>query len=139
METSPAAEPRRHPGRLFLLLGLAVTALGVVGYAVQLSEHRLFAPWYLPVSATLGVFLVFVSVRLKGIVLRKLALMLVLLVAIAAWFFMFAEPLPPYTGPVALGQPLPAFATLRADGTPFTQGDLEGDQDNVLVFFRGRW
>ena len=27
----------------------------------------------------------------------------------------------------------------RADGTPFTSRDLEGDRDNVLVFFRGRW
>jgi hypothetical protein len=28
---------------------------------------------------------------------------------------------------------------MRADGSPFTQRDLEGDQNNVMVFFRGRW
>ena len=26
-----------------------------------------------------------------------------------------------------------------ADGTHFTQNDLKGDKDTVLVFFRGRW
>ena len=139
MTTSPSAEPRRHPGRLFLALGLLVTVLGIIAYIVQLSAGRLFMPWYLPVSATLGVFLVLVSVWQKGIVLRKIVLMLVLMVAIFAWYFMFAEPLPPYTGPVAVGQPFPAFATVRADGTPFTQRDLEGDQETVLVFFRGHW
>jgi hypothetical protein len=139
MTTSPSAEPQRYPGRLFLALGLLVTVLGIIAYIVQLSAGRLFTPWYLPVSATLGVFLVLVSVWQKGIVLRKIALMLVLLVAIPEWFFLFGEPLPPYTGPVAVGQPFPAFATVRADGTPFTQHDLEGEQTNVLVFFRGHW
>src|SRR5438445_5201549 len=101
MSTTPAAEPRRYPGRLFVWLGLAVTALGVIGYLVQLLwAQRLFTPWYLPLSATLGVFLVLVSVGQAGVVWRKLVLMLVFLVAIAEWFFMFAEPLPPYRGPV---------------------------------------
>jgi hypothetical protein len=139
MTTSPSAEPRRYPGRLFLALGLLVTALGIIGYIVQLSAGRLFTPWYVPLSATLGVFLILVSVRQAGVVWRKIVLMLVLMVAIAEWYFLFAEPLPPYTGPVAVGQPFPAFATVRADGTPFTQRDLEGNQDNVLVFFRGHW
>ena len=53
--------------------------------------------------------------------------------------FLAALRLPAYTGPVAAGRPFPAFATIRADGTPFTQSDLEGDQDTVMVFFRGRW
>ena len=139
MSTSPAAESRRYPGQLFVWLGLALTALGVIGYAVQISAQRLFAPWYLPWSATLGVLLVLISVWQAGVVWRKIVLLLVMFVASAEWFFMLGEPLPPYTGPVAVGQPFPAFATVRADGTPFTQRDLEGDQDNVLVFFRGHW
>jgi peroxiredoxin len=47
--------------------------------------------------------------------------------------------LPLYKGPVAMGRPFPAFATVRADGSPFTQRDLQGDKNSVLVFFRGRW
>ena len=62
-----------------------------------------------------------------------------MLLAGAEWAFLLEMRLPAYTGPVAAGQPFPEFTTQRADGTPFTQHDLEGDQKNVMVFFRGRW
>jgi hypothetical protein len=139
MTTSPTAVPRRYPGRLFLALGLALTALGVIGYVVQLSAQRLFAPWYMPWSATLGVFLLVVSLWQARTVWRWLALLLVMLFAGAEWAFLLGERLPPYSGPVTVGKPFPAFATVRADGTSFTQRDLEGDQNGVMVFFRGRW
>jgi peroxiredoxin len=47
--------------------------------------------------------------------------------------------LPPYTGPIAVRRPFPAFDARLADGTPFTQDDLAGNRHAVLVFFRGRW
>jgi hypothetical protein len=47
--------------------------------------------------------------------------------------------LPPYTGPIAVGRPFPAFKARLADGTPFAQHDLAGDRRTALVFFRGRW
>ena len=47
--------------------------------------------------------------------------------------------LPPYAGPIAVGQPFPAFETTRANGASFGQRDLAGDKKNVLIFFRGRW
>jgi hypothetical protein len=136
--SSPAA-PRRFPGRLFLALGLALAILGVAGYAVQLSNGRLTAPWYMPCLATLGVVLLAVSLWQARSVWRVLALLLVVLLASAGWAYLLATRLPAYTGPVAAGRPFPNFATMRADGTTFTQHDLEGDQNNVLVFFRGRW
>jgi hypothetical protein len=111
----------------------------VIAYVVQLSMHSLKAPWYVPGAATLGVVLVVVSLWQRRTVWRVLSLLFVVLLAGAAWMFMLGEPLPAYTGPVAAGKPFPAFETSRADATPFTQRDLEGDQDNVLVFFRGRW
>ena len=80
-----------------------------------------------------------VSLSQARTVWRVLALLLVMLFAGAEWMFMYKERLPAYTGPVATGRPFPAFATTRADGTPFTQRDLQGDSNNVLVFFRGRW
>jgi hypothetical protein len=122
-----------------LLLGLGIAALGLIGYAVQLSVQRLTAPWYMPAAATLGVALVLASLWQRRTVWRVLALVFVLLLAGAEWAFMLTTRLPAYAGPVAAGQPFPAFTTTRADGTPFTQGDLEGDQNTVLVFFRGRW
>jgi hypothetical protein len=136
--SSPTA-PRRFPGRLLLWLGLALAALGVIGYTVQISAQRLTMPWYLPVSATLGVVLLLASLWERRTVWRVLALVLVLLLAAAEWAMLLTTRLPAYAGPVAVGQPFPAFTTTRADGTSFTQSDLEGDRSSVLVFFRGRW
>jgi cytochrome oxidase Cu insertion factor (SCO1/SenC/PrrC family) len=111
----------------------------VVAYIVQIRAHRLTAPWYLPIAATIGLGLVAVSLWRARSVWRVLALVLVVLVAGAAWTFLLGTRLPPYTGPVAVGRPFPAFETVRADGTPFTQRDLQGKQNSVMVFFRGRW
>jgi hypothetical protein len=122
-----------------LALGLLLPVLGVIGYAVQLALHHLTMPWYLPAAATLGVILLAVSLAQRRTVWRVLALLPVLLVAVAAWALPLKARVPPYTGPVAVGEPFPAFTTTRADGTPFTRRDLEGDQHSVLVSFRGRW
>ena len=137
--TAHPTEPRRAPGRLLLGLGLLLPILGVAGYAAQLAAHRLTTPWYMPVAATLGAACVAVALWQARSVWRGLALLLVALFAGATWLLLLALQLPAYAGPVAAGQPFPAFATARADGTPFTHHDLAGDRDTVLVFFRGRW
>jgi hypothetical protein len=133
--------PRAHRfhGRFLLVLGLCVAVLGVVAYVVQISLKRLTAPWYMPVLATLGVVLIVTSLREKRTVWRVLALLGVSLFAAAEWGMLYAFRLPAYTGPIVVGKPFPKFETSRADGTPFTQADLAGDRNNVLVFFRGRW
>ena len=139
MMTSSPSPPRRYPGRLWLALGLLLAVLGIAAYAVQLSVHRLSSPWYVPCAATVGAVFVALSLWRAPTVWRVLALVLLVLLAGAESAFLAALRLPAYTGPVAAGRPFPAFATIRADGSPFTQTDLEGDQDTVLVFFRGRW
>ena len=93
----------------------------------------------MPLLATLGVLCLVASLCYARTIWRVLALLLVVLVAGAQWMFVVGGPLPAYTGPVAAGQAFPAFDTKLADGKPFTQHDLEGDQDTVMVFFRGRW
>jgi hypothetical protein len=135
-----SSEVRRpYPGRLYLALGLLLSAAGLAAYFAQLSAHRLAAPWYLPVSATLGVIFVATSLWQARTILRILCLLLALLFAGAEWAFLLTTRQPAYSGPVTVGRPFPAFATSKADGTPFTKTDLEGQQNNVLVFFRGRW
>ena len=62
----------RPSGRLFLASGLAIGALGVLGYVLQLSMQRLSTPWYLPISATLGVLLLVASLRQARTVWRTL-------------------------------------------------------------------
>jgi hypothetical protein len=139
MATSSAAAPRPFSGRLLLGLGLGLAALGIVGYAAQVASQRLTTPWYVPGASTLGAVCLVLSLWQQRTVWRVLALVLVLLLAGAEWAFLLKARLPAYAGPVAEGRPLPEFATTRADGTSFTRHDLEGDRDNVMVFFRGRW
>jgi hypothetical protein len=139
MTSSSASAPHRIVGHFFMLLGLALAVLGVVAYAVQLRFQRLTVPWYMPALATLGVVLTVVSLLERRTVWRILALGALMLVAGAEWAFLYALRLPAYTGPIAVGRPFPAFETTRADGTAFTERDLAGSQNTVLVFFRGRW
>ena len=139
MSVSTDAPPARSRGRLLMLAGLGLAALGVVAFAIQLSLGRLMLPWYMPAAALLGVALVVASLWERRTIWRVLALVVVLLLAGFELLALNALRLPPYAGPIAVGRPFPAFEARRADGTPFTQDDLIGGQDSVLVFFRGRW
>jgi hypothetical protein len=121
------------------LSGLALMALGIIGYAIQIWIQRLTTPWYMPILATLGAGFVIASLWQKRTLWRILSLLLVVLIAGLEWAFLLMVRLPAYEGPVAVGQSFPTFTTTRADGTPFTERDLAGGQNRVLVFFRGRW
>jgi hypothetical protein len=137
--TSSISAPTHFRGRLFLLFGLGLAVLGVVAFVAQTALGRLMVPWYMPALASLGVCLVIISLVKCRTIWRVLALAAVMLLAGAEWAILYAMRLPPYTGPITVGRQFPAFETTRADGTPFAQGNLAGDQNNVLVFFRGRW
>jgi hypothetical protein len=131
---------RGHPGRVYLILGPLVAVAGLVIYYFQLQAKILTAPWYAPVFATMGVVLLVMALLLSRSVWRWAAVALFTLLAAAEWamllVFMNA---PAYTGPVKPGQTFPEFATTRADGSTFNQDSLKGDQNTVMVFFRGRW
>jgi hypothetical protein len=139
MTDSTNGPPARSRGRLLMLAGLGLAVLGVAAYAIQLSLQRLMLPWYTPAAALLGVALVVASLWKRRTVWRVLALVVVVLLAGFELMALNAMRLPPYAGPIAVGRPFPAFEARRADGTPFTQNDLIGDQHQALVFFRGRW
>ena len=129
----------RPRGRLLMLLGLGLAALGIAAYVLQLRLQRLSVPWYMPAAALLGAALVAASLREKRTVWRVLALAVVLLLGGFEAMALLSMRLPRYTGPVAVGKPFPAFEARLADGSPFTQANLAGDRDTVMVFFRGRW
>jgi hypothetical protein len=120
-------------------LGLVLAVVGLGAYVAQVMASHLWAPWYLPLSGTLGVLLLVAALVQARSVWRWLALLLVLLLTGVEWSLLLGLRLPPYTGPVAVGHSFPAFTTTRADGSPFTQRDLQADQHTVFVFFRGRW
>jgi hypothetical protein len=130
---------RQYPGRYYLALGLIVPFLGIIAYFVQLWMERLTMPWTAPLAATLGVVLVLFALWQARSVWRVLALVFVVLIAGAEWAFLYGMRLPEYKGPVAVDQSFPTFKAARSDGSEFTDRDLQGDKDNVLVFFRGRW
>ena len=139
MATSPLTAGHHVPGRRLLLAGLALAVLGVVAYLVQIALGRLVTPWYMPALSSLGVVCAIISLVKKRTAWRVVALSVLLIIAGAEWAMLYALRLPPYTGPIVVGQPFPPFETIRSDGTPFGQTELTGRANNVLVFFRGRW
>ena len=136
----PATEVRRASGRVFLGLGILLVLLGPILYAVEINAKHLATPWYAPVLATVGLVLLMMAVWGRPNLWRITAFVLFSLFAAGQWFMLLvASKVPPYTGPVAVGAAMPAFKTTLADGSPFDQDSLRGEQDTVLVFFRGRW
>src|SRR4051812_47637394 len=130
---------RPTSGRWLLVFGVLLPVVGIGVYAAQVSMHRLSMPWYLPAAAALGVILVAGALWRRRTVWRIVALVVVTLLAGMEGTFLYATRLPAYAGPAQAGRAFPDFKTVRADGTSFTERDLVGDRDSILVFFRGRW
>ena len=130
----------RHPGRSLLFLGVFLALAGpallmLLTYAAKI----LITPWYAPVLGTLGVALIILALMRSRSIWRWTALVIFTLFVGFQWCALLAMRTPAYTGPVKDGQPFPAFATALTDGSTFTQADLQGDQNTVMVFFRGHW
>lgn len=136
----PPSPPPRHSGRAILFLGLLLVIAGPVIYTVQVQNKSLMAPWYFPVLATLGALSIGWSLVLRRTIWRWGTTGLASLFAAFVWLMMLVGmATPPYQGPVTVGQAFPNFETRLASGEAFQQGDLKGDQDTVLVFYRGHW
>src|SRR5438876_1300183 len=114
---------RRRP---LFLLGVLLFLLGPVLYVVLFSLKHLGLPWYVPVLGTVGVVLMFLSVWQRPGILRGAALILFVLLCAGEWFVgLVLTRTPAYAGPARVGSKLPVFATALADGTAFTNKDLE--------------
>ena len=130
----------RHPGRSLLFLGVLLAVAGpVLMMLLTFAAKILITNWYGPLLGTLGLALIILALMRSRSIWRWTAAVLVTLLVGFQWWALFAMGLPAYTGPVKDGQPFPAFATTLADGSAFTQADLQGDQNTVMVFFRGHW
>ena len=132
---SPA--PRRWP---LFLLGVLLFVFGPVLYAAQLGMSVFTVPWYVPILATVGACLMALSAWRRPGILRGVGLALFVLLCGVEWFFLsVGTRTPPYAGPAQAGQKIPEFTTRLADGSAFTNHDLENGNPTVLLFFRGRW
>jgi len=138
--TAPPIAPPKPGGRLLLWAGIFAVIVGPVAYQLQMNAANLTTPWYVPALATVGTLLIVVSLRKRVTAWRVLALLFVGAVTAGAWWFVLSYTrLPDYSGPLTKGEPFPEFTAALADGTPFTRDNLKGDQDTVMVFFRGHW
>jgi hypothetical protein len=130
----------RHPGRPLLLLGVFVALAGpVLMIVLMFAAKILVTPWYLPLLGTLGLGLIILALIRSRSVWRWTAVVVFTLFVAFQWWTMLAMQTPAYTGPVKDGESFPVFASTLADGSPYTQNDLKGDQNTVMVFFRGHW
>jgi hypothetical protein len=143
MQKSPAASPpvARSRGRLWLWLGVGLFLLGVVLFFVQAFVFKhLVTPWYMPILFTLGVLLALISVRERPTWTRVIAFVLLALLCAGEWYFILSmSRLPEYKGPVQADKKMPEFTTTFADGSSFTEKDLQKGTATVLVFYRGHW
>ena len=130
----------RHPGRSLLLLGVLVALTGpVLNVLLTFAAKILITNWYGPLLGSLGLALIVLALVRSRSIWRWIAVVIFTLLVGFQWFALLAMRLPDYTGPVKDGQLFPAFATTLADGSAFTQDDLKGDRNTVMVFFRGHW
>jgi hypothetical protein len=130
----------RHPGRSLLLSGVFLAVAGpVVMIVLMFAAKILIAPWYAPLLGTFGVVLIVLALMRSHSFWRWTAVVIFTLLVGFQWYALLAMRTPAYTGPVKDGQPFPAFASTLADGSAFTQAELQGDQNTVMVFFRGHW
>jgi hypothetical protein len=122
-----------------VILGLFLGVGSLVVYIIQFSQQVLIVPWYLPVFETTGCVMVAWAIIQHRTWPRVLGLVFMFLLTLGGWAFIGYAKLPEYTGPVRTETGFPSFATLTGQGKPFTQANLVGPQNTVLVFFRGRW
>jgi len=143
MQKPVAASPpvARSRGRLWLWLGVGLFLLGFLLNFVQIFVLKfLVTPWYVPILATAGVLLALVSVRQRPTWTRVIALLALVLLSAGWWYFILSmSRLPEYKGPVQVDKEIPEFTTTFADGSSFTEKDLQKGTPTVLVFYRGHW
>ena len=136
---NPVEALRRSSGRLYVWLGIALVLLGPALYLIQVWAKILIVPWYAPLCATVGFGLLTLALVRARTIWRVLLVMLFGLLTAFLWFFVVSSQLPVYSGPVAAGNMFPDFTTTLADGSTFNQKSLQGDQNTVMVFYRGHW
>jgi peroxiredoxin len=122
------------------ILGITVVVLGYVGYLAMLFVLRRFTyrTWLFDAVILLGVGGAVVGLLTDGSGLPGwLAIALG-----AAWFPVTRRELTLVGSErlaVKAGDRVPAFAAVRADGTPITEGDIVAAAPALLVLYRGWW
>ena len=139
IETQQPTTVSRSAGRGLLFLGILLGLLSIALPAIQFTVLEVTrTPWYAAVLMSLGALLVLVSFVKRRSITRFVVLGLSAALAVFFWFALL-DKLPEYHGPAQAGQMMPVFETTLANGSAFTDKDLQNDKSTVMVFFRGRW
>src|SRR5262245_61352539 len=105
MSNEAIAPPARSTGRSLLYLGMLTALAGVAIFMVQFNAAILKTPWYMPILATVGMVLIFASLKQQRTAARWIAAGLFTLFAGFQWFAMLVMmKLPAYVGPAKVGQ-----------------------------------
>lgn len=122
-----------------LSLGIAVPILLVILFFVTAATGKPLHPGFMPWVATPFLLLGVASLVRRRSFLRFLGLGLALVATAVIWMMVLAIRTPGLEGPLRIGEPLPAFTAVQADGSAFSPAELLGPGPTALVFFRGKW
>jgi hypothetical protein len=137
--TTNEATAAADESRLFAIIGILLGVGSLIACAIQFSQQVLIVPWYVPIFWTTGAIMMLWALILRRTVRRYVGLAACVLITALTWLGMSYFRLPAYAGPVTVDQPFPAFSTITADGTTFSETNLSGPKNTAMVFFRGRW
>ncbi len=136
---------RRPP---YFLLGTLIFLLGMIIYIIQIETTHLVEAWHVPILGTIGVLLMLVSVVQRPRIVRIIGLLLFIGLTGTEWYMVLAgskvrhapeaRPWSPYAGPAKPGEKLPAFTATLADGSSFSNLNLQEGKPTLMVFFLGK-
>jgi hypothetical protein len=127
-------------GRAWVWLASLAMFGGLAAMVIQLFVlKRLEVPWYMAALGIVGVVLMAAALWQRFALVRGLVFVAFVALAALEWYVLLVfVRLPAYAGPARVGDPVPAFTSTLADGSPLSDRDLRGGR-SVLLFFRGRW
>src|SRR5262245_60427723 len=134
---APAPASVRKRGRGLFWLGITLPFIALAVYIVQFQFKMFFVPWYVPIASLIGLGLLAVSIWQRPSIVRIAGLVLIALFCVGQGLFFTVSKLPAYSGPVHVGETIPSFQTIMADGGSFSDRDLKQGKASVLLFFRG--
>lgn len=135
----PGAETTTSSRRGLLWLAWLLAFAGPLSFFAMVQMHRLMTPWYVPALAGAAILFGLLAFVRRPSIVRFLVVGVLCAFAGFQLFMFWKMMLPPYQGPLVVGQPIPAFTTSLANGDSLDQAKLAGDKTSVIVFFRGRW
>ncbi|MEE9391710.1 MAG: hypothetical protein V3W41_04305 [Planctomycetota bacterium] len=125
--------------RIIFAIGILSPWLALGYYSWRVSQHDLSTPSYLGWLAFGPPILALASMARRFSMWKFFGFGAALIPIAVCIMLLFGMNLPEYDGPVKVGETLPKFSSLDADGKPFGLAQLATNETTLLVLFRGSW